>query len=180
MTGSTEALFIGGRSGVGKTSVAAELHRQLSLSGITHCLIEGDNLDLAFPVPWQRGLQIAELNLAAMWANYRPAGYCRLIYTNTACVRADVLRDLVQALGGDPIVRAVLLTACDEVAEARLARREIGGGLDWHVARSRQAAQELEDDTPEWAWRINTDNTRVDDIAQEIITRLGWSYASGP
>ncbi len=179
MTGTTEALFIGGRSGVGKTSVAAELHRQLSLSGITHCLIEGDNLDLAFPVPWQRGLQIAELNLTAMWANYRSAGYCRLIYTNTGCVRSEVLHSLVQALGGDPVVRAVLLTASDEVAEARLGQREIGGGLDWHVARSRQAAQELEDDAPESIWRINTDNAHVDDIAHEIITRLGWPPAIG-
>ncbi len=179
MAGSTEALFIGGRSGVGKTSVAAELHRQLSVSGITHCLIEGDNLDLAFPVPWQRGLQIAELNLTAMWANYRSAGYFRLIYINTACVGVGVLHDLVQALGGDLVVRAVLLTASDEVAEARLGEREVGGGLDWHVARSRQAAQELEDDAPEWVWRINTDNAGVDDIAHEIITRLGWSSASG-
>ncbi len=85
----------------------------------------------------------------------------------------------VQALGGACVVRAALLTASDEVAQARLGEREIGGGLDWHVARSRQAAQWLEDDAPEWVWRINTDNAGVDDIAHEIITRPGWSSASG-
>ncbi len=155
--------------------MGADLYRQLSLSGITHCLVEGDNLDLALLAPWQRGLQIAELNLTAMWANYRSAGYFRLIYTNTVCVRSEVLHSLVQALGGHPVVRAVLLTASDEVAEARLGQREIGRGLDWHVARNRQAAQELEDDAPEWVWRISTDRAGVDDIAHEIITGLGWS-----
>ncbi len=171
----TEALFIGGRSGVGKTSVGTELHRQLSLSAITHCLIEGDNLDLAFPVPSEQGLQIAELNLAAMWANYRTAGYLRLIYTNTASVRADVLDDLVQALDDDPVVRAVLLTANDAVAEARLREREIGSAFDWHLARSRETAQELDEKAPDWVWRINTDNAGVSEITHEIITRLGWT-----
>ncbi len=75
----------------------------------------------------------------------------------------------VQALGGACVVRAMLLTASDEVAEAQLGQRQIGGGLDWHVARRRQAAQWLEDDAPEWVWRINTDNAGVDDIAHEII-----------
>jgi hypothetical protein len=38
---------------------------QLSRAGIWHCLIEGDNLDMAYPPPWEHGL--AERNLAAMW-----------------------------------------------------------------------------------------------------------------
>lgn len=86
-----EVLFIGGRAGVGKSSVAAEIHAQLSSARIRHCVIEGDNLDLAWPVPWQHGLRLVEANLAAMWSTYRACGYSRLIYTNTAAVLPDVV-----------------------------------------------------------------------------------------
>jgi 2-phosphoglycerate kinase len=45
----SEVLFVGGRSGVGKSSVAFELHAQLAALKVKHCVIEGDSLDLAFP-----------------------------------------------------------------------------------------------------------------------------------
>ena len=48
----SEVLLIGGRSGVGKTSLAAELHHQLSVRQVKHAVIEGDTLDLAYPPPW--------------------------------------------------------------------------------------------------------------------------------
>jgi hypothetical protein len=60
----TLALLIGGRSGSGKSSVAHEIHKQLSSAGVMHACVEGDNLDLAYPPPWGRGL--AEQNLAAL------------------------------------------------------------------------------------------------------------------
>lgn len=66
--------MIGGRSGVGKSTVGAELYAQLRRAEIPHCLIEGDNLDMEYPVPWEQELRLAELNLAAMWADYRKAG----------------------------------------------------------------------------------------------------------
>jgi adenylylsulfate kinase-like enzyme len=47
-------LFIGGRSGVGKSSVGYEIHAQLSAACVQHCLIEGDNLDMAWPIPMSR------------------------------------------------------------------------------------------------------------------------------
>ncbi len=52
----TFALFIGGRSGSGKSSVAGEIHEQLSSRGVMHACIEGDNLDLAHPPPQGHGL----------------------------------------------------------------------------------------------------------------------------
>jgi len=95
-------LLIGGRSGVGKSSVGYEMTHQLTAARIRHALIEGDTLDEAWPPPWEHHL--AERNLAAMWANYAELGYRRLIYTNTASVREDVVGTLVEAMGDDPIV----------------------------------------------------------------------------
>jgi Adenylylsulphate kinase len=175
VTSRDQVLFLGGRSGVGKSSVAAEVFRQLSLAGVRHCLIDGDNLDMAFPK--EQGLNLAELNLAAMWANYQGAGYSRLVYVNTASVRDDVLPELLIAMGGEPKVNAVLLTASDRIADARLAQREIGGGLDAHVERGRRGARELEERAPDWVRRIATDGRTVAAVAAEIVSLLDWEDA---
>ena len=168
-------MFLGGRSGVGKSSIGLEIHAQLSAAEVRHCLIEGDNLDLAWPVPWQQGHQLAEQNLAAMWANYRALGYRRMIYTNTASVRPEVISSLVTAMGDNPKVTAVLLTASDETARQRLAGREIGSAYEWHVTRSDRAAVELEAEAPPWVHRVLTDGRSVRELAAEIIALTGWA-----
>ena len=91
MDSRSEVLFIGGRSGVGKTTAALALHGLLTALDVRHAVIEGDNLDLAHPAPWRHPVPwnhgLAARNLAAMWHNYRVLGYRRLIYTNTVAVR---------------------------------------------------------------------------------------------
>src|SRR6478735_7976519 len=112
-----ELLVIGGRSGVGKSTAAFALHALLRADDVSHAVIEGDALDLAWPRPWEHRLSMR--NLAAVWANYRDLGYRRLVYTNTVAVlEAD---ELAAAMGGSPRVTCVLLTASDAVADARLA-----------------------------------------------------------
>jgi deoxyadenosine/deoxycytidine kinase len=172
MTGRTEALFIGGRAGVGKSSVGNEIHAQLSAAKVWHGLIEGDNLDQAYPPPWDDHL--AERNLAAMWANYRALGYRRLVYTNTASVFERVIGELTDAMGDAPHVIAVLLTCSDATVRQRLARREIGSALDWHVERSRLMARRLDRRAPAWVHRVATGDRAVADIAAEILTLTGW------
>lgn len=140
-----------------------------------HAWIEGDNLDMAFPVPWQQGYALAEDNLAAMWSNYKARGYWRLIYVNTASVVAPVIDELTAAMGDDPTVTGVLLTSSDEVAEQRLAQREVGGGLDFAVGRSREAAVGLEAETPAEVVRVDTDGKSVGAVAAEILQLSGWA-----
>ncbi|TSA86498.1 hypothetical protein FNU79_07610 [Deinococcus detaillensis] len=166
-----EVLFIGGRSGVGKTSLAAELHYQLSALRIKHAVIEGDNLDLAYPPPWKYGL--AEQNLKSIWGNYRALGYRRLIYTNTVSVLHT--GDLMRAIGEDSLANAVLLTASDGTARLRLEQREIGAGLETHLERSSQRAAELDERTPAWVNRICTDERPVQELAAEVLALLNWN-----
>jgi hypothetical protein len=108
-----------------------------------------------------------------MWANYRDLGYRRMVYTNTASVR--VIDELTEAMGDRPAVTAVLLTASDATARARLARREIGGALDAHVARGAAAARQLDAVAPRWVHRVATDDRSVTDIAAEVIRLTGWT-----
>ena len=102
--GPSSVLFLGGRSGVGKTSVGNEIHAQLSHAGVRHPLIDGDMLDMAFPAPCHDHL--AERNLAALWANYRALGYCRLVYVNTVSVMAGEIDRLTAAMGDQPVAAA--------------------------------------------------------------------------
>lgn len=168
------ALFIGGRSGSGKSSVAHEIHEQLSSRRVMHACIEGDNLDLAYPPPWEHGL--AEQNLAAMWRNYRALGYRRLIYTNTVSILHT--RELAAALGGEVSITGVLLTADDVTIRGRLEAREAGGGLQAHLERSRAHALKLDQQAPEGVHRMATDSKSVTGIAQEIIALTGWASPS--
>lgn len=168
----SQALFIGGRAGVGKTTVAFEVHARLSAARVRHCLIEGDNLDQAYPAPWEHGL--AERNLAAMWANYRALGYRRIVYTNTASVFMNVIDALVAALGEQPEITAVLLTCADAAAAERLAGREIGSALDEHIARGKVMAAKLDAEVPDWVHRVGTDGRGVSDIAAEVVGLTRW------
>ncbi|GAA4147176.1 adenylyl-sulfate kinase [Leifsonia shinshuensis] len=167
----TDAIFIGGRSGVGKTSVAAEASRILARRDVRHALIEGDNLDQAYPEPWRDGIDLAERNLAAVWRNYRAIGFSRLIFTNTVSVLQ--LPALVSALGGEVRAFPVLLTSTDGTAAERLARREIGSALEEHVERSRTAAARL-DSAADGAYRVATDGRTVEDIAREVLVAADW------
>lgn len=171
----SEVLFIGGRAGVGKTSLAAEFHTLLSAARIKHALIEGDTLDLAYPPPWEANL--AEQNLAAMWANYRRLGYRRLIYTNTVSVLET--GKLSAAMGDEPLVTAVLLGASDGVTDGRLRQRERGSALDEHLERSRLRAAELEQAAPVWVHRLNTDGQHLSVLAHQLLLWTGWSEVPG-
>jgi ABC-type glutathione transport system ATPase component len=172
MSGRSESLLVGGRSGAGKSSVGNEIHAQLSAAGVRHCLIDGDVLDMAHPLPWEHGL--AERNLAAMWANYRALAYRRMIYTNTAAVLADVVDRLTAAMGDVPKVTAVLLTCTDETARRRLSQREIGSALDQHLERSAAMARALSSGAPQWVHRVPADDRSVAEIATEVIGLVGW------
>ncbi|MFI6967279.1 hypothetical protein [Streptomyces sp. NPDC050255] len=167
-----EALLIGGRAGVGKTTVGWEISAQLQALRIAHCLIEGDNLDQAFPAR----TKMTEANLAALWRNYAALGYRRLIYTNTVSVLEPDL--IARAMGGTPRITAVLLTADDATARQRLGTREIGSQLDAHVTRSTAMAQHLEATAPPWVARVPADGRSVTDIARDAIAATNWSSQS--
>jgi hypothetical protein len=170
----TEALLIGGRSGVGKTTVGWEVSAQLQHAGVAHCLVEGDNLDQAFPAPPDdpARTKLTEANLAALWRNYAALGHHRLIYTNTVSVLEPDL--IARAVGGAPRIISVLLTAEDATAHHRLSAREIGSQLDVHLHRSAAMALHLEDAAPADVVRMPTDERPVAAIARDVVTATGW------
>lgn len=168
----TEAIFLGGRSGVGKTTVALEMHAQLTANDVPHGVIDGDFLDMAHPLPWAH--KLAEQNLAAIWHNYRALGYQRLIYINSASVLPDITDELIAAMGDSPTVCAALLTCSDAIAAQRLTQREQGSALDRHLRNSATTAALLADSVSDCVHVISTDQRPVADIAIQILATARW------
>ena len=63
---------------------------------------------------------------------------------------------------------AVLLTAADSTARARLAGREHGAALAAHVERSDAAARALDEGAAAHVHRVATDGRDVVDVAREV------------
>ena len=170
VTEQSEVLFIGGRAGTGKTSVASALHELLSAQRVQHAVIEGDYLDMAYPTPWEHRLE--EQNLQAIWHNYRALGYRRLIYTNVvSVVQTD---QLARAMGDNPKITAVLLDVSDDVMRQRLTLRESGSSLERHLQRNAERRERLDRDAPAWVHRVTTDGKTLDQLAAEIVQLTGW------
>lgn len=76
-SGRVELVLLGGRAGVGKTSVAYEMSALLRAAGVAHCHIEGDVLDAAYPKPQDDpdGSGLTERNLRHLAGEYRQLGY---------------------------------------------------------------------------------------------------------
>jgi RimJ/RimL family protein N-acetyltransferase len=161
-------LVIGGRAGVGKSTAAFALHDLLTARDVRHAVVEGDALDLAHPFP--EGAAAA--NLAAVWARYRALGYRRLVVTNTVAVLEAAA--YATAMGDAPRVTSVLLTAGDDTARERLARREHGASYDAHVTRSDVAARRLDAEAGADVHRVATDGRTPDDVAAELARLTGW------
>ncbi|MFJ5288434.1 AAA family ATPase [Streptomyces sp. NPDC088348] len=172
-----EVLLIGGRAGVGKTSVGWEVSAQLRAAAVSHAVIEGDFMGQVHPAPEgdPDRSEITESNLTAVWANFARLGYHRLIYTNTASVLPEVTGMFERALGPGVRIVRVLLTASDAAARERLARRELGSELERELKGSIRKAQILDQRVSAQAVRVATDGQPVVEIARDVVTATGWT-----
>ncbi|MFF0225482.1 hypothetical protein [Streptomyces sp. NPDC004629] len=172
-----EALLIGGRAGVGKTTVGWEVSALLRTAAVAHAVVDGDFMGQVHPAPHgdPHRAEITEANLTAVWANFARRGYRRLLYTNTLSVLPDSAGMFERALGpGTRLVR-VLLTASDATARERLVRRELGSELHREMERSARKARLLDERAASGTVRIATDGRTVPDIAHEVLTATGWT-----
>jgi hypothetical protein len=172
-----EVLLIGGRAGVGKTSVGWEVSAQLRAAVVSHAVIEGDFMGQVHPAPEgdPDRSEITESNLTAVWANFTRRGYRRLIYTNTASVLPEATGMFERAMGPGVRIVRVLLTASDATARERLVGRELGSELERELEGSVRKARILDRRVSAQAVRVVTDGRSVADIARQVVTATGWA-----
>lgn len=172
-----EVLLIGGRAGVGKTTVGWEVSALLRAAAVAHAIIDGDFMGQVHPAPEgdPHRAEITESNLTAVWANFARRGYRRLIYTNTASVLPEAAGMFERAMGAEVRAVRVLLTASDATARERLVRRELGSELQKELEGSARKARLLDRRAPAEAVRVMTDGRTVGDIAREVVSLTGWA-----
>lgn len=180
-----EALLIGGRAGVGKTTVGWEVSVLLRAAEVPHAVIDGDFMGYVHPAPEgdPRRSGITESNLTAVWANFARLGHRRLIYTNTRSVLPEAGGMFQRAMGAQVRMVRVLLTATDATARERLVRREIGSELERELEASARKARLLDQRVHAETVRVVTDGRTVVDIAREVVAATGWAGqrpAAGP
>ncbi|MGW4867629.1 hypothetical protein [Streptomyces chartreusis] len=172
-----EVLLIGGRAGVGKTTVGWEVSARLRAAQVAHAVIDGDFMGAVHPAPPGDAHRsgITARNLAAVWTNYADLGYRRLVYTNTSSVLDMAAPMFRRAMGDDVRLVRVLLTATDETAAQRLTGRELGSELEHEMRGSRRKARLLDEHAPDDVRRVPTDGRAVIDIAAEVVAATGWT-----
>ncbi|MBW8700085.1 Adenylyl-sulfate kinase [Streptomyces sp. MBT84] len=172
----SEVLLIGGRAGVGKTTVGWEVSALLRAAAVAHAVIDGDFMGQVHPAPEgdPDRSEVTESNLRAVWANFAQRGYRRLIYTNTSCVLPEATGMFERSMGTGVRIVRVLLTASDTTARARLEGRELGSELAKELQGSARKARLLDERVPAEVPRVVTDGRSVVDIALDVIATTGW------
>ncbi|MFC9457509.1 AAA family ATPase [Streptomyces sp. NPDC056983] len=170
-------LLLGGRAGVGKTTVGWEVSALLRAVEVSHAVIEGDFMGQVHPAPegdpYRTG--ITEDNLTAVWGNFARRGHRRLIYTNTVSVLPEAAAMFERAIGPGVRTVRVLLTASDATAGERLTARELGSELETELRGSVRKARLLDELAPADTVRVATDGRTVADIAREVVAATGWA-----
>jgi hypothetical protein len=172
-----EVLLIGGRAGVGKTTVGWEVSALLRSEAVAHAIIDGDFMGQVHPAPEgdPHRSEITETNLTAVWRNFVQRGYRRLVYTNTMSVLPEATGMFERAMGAGVGITRVLLTASDATARERLVRRELGSELEQELEGSVRKARLLDQRAPAETVRVATDGRLVVDIAREVVAATGWA-----
>jgi dephospho-CoA kinase len=168
---SSPVLILSGTVGAGKSTILNEVHTLLERARVPHVCVDADALAMSWPA---RGAfnQIAVLdNLRSVWANARAAGAERLVLACVVESRED-LDAYRRAVPGAQIT-VCQLVAPEEVRKSRLRQRELGAGLEWHLQRTEELRQILEDAAVHDFSVINDDRS-VQDVAYEALARAAW------
>lgn len=166
-------IIVTGPVGSGKTTVATEMGRLLSDADIAHAVVDFDQLceyrPRAADDPF--GTRVGLANLAAVWKNYAAAGAGRLIIARVIESRDD-LGGFRQALP-EASITVVRLRASVTTLRSRVRRREIGGALEWHLARAAELA-DLMDARKVEDVLVEDEGRDPASIAHDILMRVGW------
>ncbi|MET9487363.1 hypothetical protein [Nocardia sp. NPDC006630] len=173
--GGTDAVFLNGTVGVGKSAVAEALAELEERGGTSHAVIDLDYIRRFWPAPggdpFNLALELA--NLEAVVANYRAAGAERLILAGVIERRGDVARYAAATRAARLVV--VRLTANRRSVDERLRGRHAGdpAGLAWHLARAGELAGILDaagvDDIS-----VDTSGLTPAEVAGEVRRVAGW------
>jgi hypothetical protein len=164
-------LVVSGTVGVGKSAVLDEIHTVLCSADASHACVDADALALSWPIRGEFNQISMVENLSSLWANFRAAGARRLVIAGVV-ERSSDLAAYQRAVPGARITLCRLL-ASDPTRLARLQRREIGTGLEWHLQRTTELDATL-DSAALHDFTVLNDGRTVREVALEVLRLAGW------
>ncbi len=170
--GPIEVVLISGAAGVGKSSTAFEMSTQLRAAGVSHALIDTDELDRIYPVPDDL-FRLTERNLAAVWQAFREHGASRLIVVGVFVHEPSEVAWLRRSIPGARLTLVRLAASYATLAD-RIHAREIGSDRHGQLERTRDQLLKLDRERRPDVTVIPTDGASVVETAAQIIRLTGW------
>ena len=166
-----DVLIISGPCGAGKTSVGFECLELLEEQGLSTAMVDAE-LTYFHPKPKNdpQGTQVAEAALAAVVPVYSAAGIERLLLPRV--IERPRHLELVHAAAPGARLQVAWLEVPQATIAERLAQREVGSALDWHLHRAEEisrnaAAHEVFD------FVVDGDRP-VRAVALDVLARARW------
>lgn len=164
----TRVLVVTGAVGVGKTTVAWEIAEVLEERDVRYGFFDPDAVHFhPRPADDRFGYRVSLAALAAVWPLMDAD---RLVLPMIVETRAAL--DLVGAAIGELEVVVARLTAPASVVEERLRTREVGAGLEWHLARALELEAHWRDHPVEDVVVENVGAVRG--VALEVLRHARW------
>jgi hypothetical protein len=158
-------LVVTGPVGVGKTAVSWEIAEVLEEGDIPYGFFDPDAVHFhPRPADDRFGYRVSLAALDAAWP---------LMEVDRLIVPMVVeRRDLLDHFSGSDVT-VVRLTAPASVIEQRIRAREIGAGLEWHLARAVELDAHWRDHPVE-DFAVENAGRTVREVAVEVLARSGW------
>jgi DNA polymerase III delta prime subunit len=166
-------LIISGPVGVGKTSAAEEVSNVLVERSVPHTLLDLDCLAGTYPreLDDRFGSKLMLTNLRSVWKNCAAAGSKNLVLARVIETETD--KDTIAECIPHAATIVCQLQAGDETLVARVRKREIGTGTQWHEHRSLELAASLKKEAPA-DFVVDTDGKSIVDVTNEIVSKVSW------
>jgi len=164
-------LALSGSVGVGKTAVLIEIHDILESAHIPHGCVERDALGYSYPAQGRFNEGIIERNLACVARTFIESGATRVVIAGVIESRSD-LDSYRRSIPGAEIV-VCRLTGDLELRRERLRAREIGAGLNWHLARTEEL-DTIQDASRVANFTVDNGQRPIREVAEEVLRRAEW------
>jgi hypothetical protein len=165
-------LLISGTTGVGKSTVAAEINDQLAARKVPNAALDLDALVWQWPStsPWNVDLMFE--NLASIWPIYQFHGATHLVLARVQADRAELDRYRAAIPGAE--ITVCRLVAPEVMRIKRLqGRMPPGPSLDWHLKRTTALESELERLKVE-DFVVENGDRLASEVALEVLAVAGW------